>query len=152
MRAGYMVLIALAAGGVLSMCAHRYGSVSEEGVREALQASQMALTAHEPGWLLDGKQIHRLSDEQIARVREILTPERVRSVPESYYREESLSNRKDNSDLLFYLYSSSAQCLGGRIVGEKVLMDDFELDDQESAELYKLFRPALIRLFPGKVR
>ena len=131
-------------------CSLRYGSVSEEGVKEALFARDMAITPHEPGWLLDKKKVYKLSDEQLEQVRTILRPEKTRKVSEDYYRDDEQGNRGDESPLVFYLYASNAQCLGGRIVGRTLLMDDFDLTKQDSEQLYKIFRPLLIKIFPGK--
>lgn len=150
-QAGYMITAGFAAAAALSSCTHRYGSVSEEGVQEALDSPKLALTPHEPGWLLEGKQVYLLNDDTVARVRSILSPERVRSVPEDYYRDEETGNRDDDSELLFYLYASNAQALGGRVVGQQVLMDDFVLSDQEKSELYTLFLPFLHHLFPNRI-
>ena len=148
-----MKVTALGAMLLLSMCsAPRYGSVSEEGVREALASPQYAITPREPGWLLKPEQIHPLSSEQTQRVRAILQAGAVRQVPEEYYRSDSQGNRNDESTRLFYLYTSSRQCLGGRVIGNKVLMDDFELSEQDSAELYKLFSKQLSAVLPALSR
>lgn len=131
----------------LTACsAPRYGSVSEEGVREALASPQFAVTPREPGWLLKPEQIHALSEAQVQRVRAILQAATVRRVPEDFYRSEAQGNRGDDSTRLFYLYASSAQCLGGRIIGKKALMDDFELSDAACEELYTLLRPQLKKI------
>lgn len=136
---------------VLAMCSTpRYGSVSEEGVKEALESPQFAITPREPGWLLKPEQIHTLSDEQVQQVRAILQAGSVRQVPEDFYHTDSQGNRGDDSSQIFYLYTSSAQCLGGRLIGNKVLMDDFELTETASEELYNLLSPQLKKLLPKK--
>ena len=144
MKHAWVIVTALAALLLLNMCsAPRYGSVDAEGLQEALSSPRMALTPHQPWWLLNDKQTHPLSATQLERVRSILRPEKQRNVPEDYYRDETAGNRGDSSTQLFYLYTGSGQCLGGRVIDNKVLMDDFELSEQECAELYALFRSQL---------
>lgn len=135
------------------MCTHhdRYGSVSREGVQEALASSQLAITPHEPRWLLNTNQIHTLNEAQQSRTRALLSAGKLRHVDEDLYRDETQGNRDDSTALIFYLYADNGQCLGGRVVRQRVLMDDFELDEAAELELYDLFRPALTRLFPGKL-
>lgn len=128
---------------LLGACTRTYGSVSPEGVAEALSSGHLAITPHMPGWLLERRQIKRLSEAETKRVCEILRPEKVRVVSEEYYRNESQGNRGDDTEHIFYLYSANGQSLGGRIVGRKALMDDFELTDAESEELYTIFFPYL---------
>ena len=127
----------------LVMCARPYGSVSREAVAEALQSERVAITPRMPGWLLKKEQIYRLNAAQLARVREILTPDKVRVVGEEYYRDETSGNRNDDSSRIFYLYAENGQSLGGRVVGDKALMDDFDLSDAECRELYTMFRGIL---------
>lgn len=151
MKTHTCISILVATGALaLTACSLRYGSVSEDGVKEALFASGMAITPHEPGWLLDKKKVYKLSDAQLAKVRDILRPEKTRKVAEDYYRDDEQGNRGDDSALVFYLYASNGQCLGGRVLDSELLMDDFDLTEQETAELYKIFRPLLIKIFPGK--
>lgn len=130
----------------LSMCASRYGSVGEYSVRETLASPHLALTPHEPRWLLKDSQVHSLSAAQSARVRELLMRATVREVAEEYYREERQGNRGDSSSRIFYLYAGNGQSLGGRVVDNKVLMDDFDLSAEQSEELYTLFAPALRKI------
>ena len=127
----------------LVMCARPYGSVSREAVAEALLSERVAITPRMPGWLLKKEQIYRLNAAQLARVREILTPDKVRVVGEEYYRDETSGNRNDDSSRIFYLYAENGQSLGGRVVGDKALMDDFDLSDAECRELYTMFRGIL---------
>ncbi len=135
--------ISVCAAILLSTCTSTYGSVSPESVAEALRAGQLAITPVMPGWLLERGQIRRLPDEQTKRVCEILLPTKVRSVGEEFYRDVSQGNRNDDSTQVFYLYSASGQSLGGRIIGKKALMDDFNLTDAECEELYTIFHPYL---------
>ena len=135
--------LACATACALVMCARPYGSVSREAVVEALRSERVAITPRMPGWLLKKEQIYRLNAVQLARVREILTPDKVRAVGEEYYRDETSGNRNDNSSRIFYLYAENGQSLGGRIVGDKALMDDFDLSDAECRELYAMFRSVL---------
>lgn len=147
-----MLACATAVGIMLVMCSTPYGSVSEHGVREALASPQLAITPRIPGWLLSKREVYKLTAEQAARVREILNVDKVREVGEEFYRSETQGNRKDDSPYIFYLYAQNGQSLGGRILGERVLMDDFTLSDQECAELYTLLKPQLARIFPKVVR
>lgn len=143
------LVLPIIGAAMLSMChSHRYGSVNEESAQEALSSPKLAITPHSPGWLLNPTQIYHLSAEQMAQVRSILTPEKLRQVPESYYQDETEGNRHDDSTQLFYLYASSGQCLGGRIIGRTVMMDDYSLSEQETTALYTLLRPQLVKIFP----
>lgn len=107
----------------------------------------MSITPCVPGWLLEPGQIHRLSDSEIKQLRLILRRGEVRKVHEKYYRDPSQGNRGDSTTCIFYLYASNAQCLGGRVVGNRVLMDDFTLKEEDSKALYALLRPHLQQVF-----
>ena len=104
-----------------------------------------------PRWLLSGEQLRGLNEEQRNQVCAILTPEKVRHVGEEYYRSERQGNRNDDTDLIFYIYPLNGQSLGGRLIGERVLMDDFDLSEEEEAQLYLILRPQLASLFPENV-
>lgn len=147
-----LAMLALAAAACLLLAACSYftrGSVGEESFSEMMTATKMAVTAQRPGWLLEEGDIHPLSAAQVARVKEILHAGELRYVPERYYRDAAEGNRGDSTDALFYLYAGNAQCLGGRVIGEHVLMDDFDLSDEAESELYTLLRPQLKKLLPG---
>lgn len=143
-------LIYISALGLLlwaSACsAPRYGSVSKQSVLEALAEPRLALTPHQPRWLLDKGQVLQLSASEVQMVRKLLSSGEVRLVPEVYYRDETQGNRGDDSTRLFYLYAGNGQCLGGRVQGQRVLMDDFDLPDSAQAELYALFCSKLAKL------
>ena len=132
----------------LSGCCSTSGSVGAESFAEMLTAPAMAVTASSPGWLLEKKDIHSLSAAQVVRVKEILQAGELREVSERYYRSASEGNRGDSTDAIFYLYASNAQCLGGRIIEDKVLMDDLNLSEEAERELYTLLHPQLKKLFP----
>lgn len=147
-----LAMLALAAAVLLLPTACSYftrGSVGEETFTEMMTADKMAVTAAHPGWLLEEQDIHPLSAAQVARVKEILQAGELRHVSERYYRSASEGNRGDNTDALFYLYASNAQCLGGRVLGQRVLMDDFNLSEEAEQELYTLLHPQLRRLLPS---
>lgn len=147
-----LLLFALAAASCLLPSACSYfarGSVGEETFSEMMTAPEMAVTAQRPGWLLEEGDIHPLSAAQVARVKEILQAGELRHVAERYYRDAAEGNRGDSTDALFYLYASNAQCLGGRVLGERVLMDDFNLSEEAEHELYTLLRPQLKRVLPA---
>ncbi len=153
MKRKFTRLLAAAAllAPVLTMCAGPYGSVSREGVAEALASPKLSVTPRMPRWLLNADQLRGLSREQRDRVCAILTPEKVRHVGEEYYRSERQGNRNDDTDLIFYLYPLNGQSLGGRIIGTKALMDDFDLSEEEEAQLYLILQPQLANLFPKDV-
>lgn len=130
-------------------CVSTSGSVSAESVAEMLNSPSMAVTATNPGWLLEDKDIHPLSSAQVAKVREILRAGEVREVSERYYRSASEGNRGDSTDALFYLYASNAQCLGGRVLEDRVMMDDFNLGEEAQKELFSLLHPQLKKLLPS---
>lgn len=130
-------------------CVSTSGSVSAESVAEMLNSPSMAVTATNPGWLLEDKDIHPLSGAQVAKVREILRAGEVREVSERYYRSAAEGNRGDSTDALFYLYASNAQCLGGRVLEDRVMMDDFNLGEEAQKELFSLLHPQLKKLLPS---
>lgn len=116
---------------------------------EMLNSPSMAVTATNPGWLLEDKDIHPLSSAQVAKVREILRAGEVREVSERYYRSASEGNRGDSTDALFYLYASNAQCLGGRVLEDRVMMDDFDLSEEAQKALFSQLHPQLKKLLPS---
>lgn len=141
---GALVLIA-----ALPACTTTSGAVGSESFAEMMTAPRMAVTATNPGWLLDDNDIHPLTPKQVARVKEILCEGELREVSEKYYRDASEGNRGDSTDALFYLYASNAQCLGGRVLENRVLMDDFNLSAEAEKELFSLLRPQLAKLLPS---
>lgn len=145
----FLSLLAVAALGLLPSCSSTSGAVGSESFSEMMNAPSMALTATSPGWLLEEKDIHRLSAAQVARVKEILRAGELREVSEKYYRDASQGNRGDSTDALFYLYASNAQCLGGRVLQDRVLMDDFNLSEEAEKELFTLLHPQLKKLLPS---
>lgn len=143
------LLLAFASSFLLVTCAQPYGSVGDVAVQEALQAESMAVTPCIPGWLLEPEQIHKLSPTELEQVRQILNRSQVRRVHERYYRDEFDGNRGDTTGYIFYLYASNAQCLGGRVADAgEILMDDFQMSDEDARALYSLLRPHLQKLFP----
>lgn len=130
----------------LTACRQTVGSVIPENVAEMLQSPRMAVTDSLPGWVLEKHAISPLSAAEIATLRTILRPEDVRSVPEKYYRQAEDGNRGDESELTFYIYASNAQCLGGRVVEGKVMMDDFSLNKHQQAQITELLMPHLHKL------
>ncbi len=130
----------------LITCAYPYGSVNADVVHEALHARTMAVTPCIPGWLLDMNEIKALNDSELAHVRAILHRGQVREIHEKYYRDD-LQDTKHSGNI-FYLYASNGQCLGGKVEGAKVLMDDLELSDEDCRLLYAVLRPHLKNLFP----
>lgn len=145
----FLSLFAAAAVVLLPACTTTSGAVGVESVAEMLTAPKMAVTATSPGWLLDDKDIHPLTAGQVARVKEILRAGELREVSEKYYRDASEGNRGDSTDALFYLYASNAQCLGGRVLEDRVLMDDFNLSEEAEKELFSLLHPQLKKLLPS---
>lgn len=130
----------------LITCAYPYGSVSSDVVHEAIHARTMAVTPCVPGWLLDLNEIKPLSDGEMSQVRTILHRSQIKQVHEMYYRDDESGRQSDGN--IFYLYASNGQCLGGKVEGAQVLMDDLELTEEDSALLYAVLRPHLQNLFP----
>lgn len=135
-------------GGICACSQVRYGSVSAEVAQVAISCPRLLVTPRLPRWLLRPDQVHLLPPEKAAAVRSLLSADKVRKVPETYYRTESQGNRGDESKLLFYVYPNNGQCLGGRIIGRKVLMDDYVLAEQECKALYELLLPELQMIHP----
>lgn len=149
MKASFFLSLAALSVLLLPSCKTTSGAVGAESVAEMLTAPKMAVTATNPGWLLEEKDIHPLTAAQVARVKEILRAGELREVSEKYYRDATDGNRGDSTEALFYLYASNAQCLGGRVLEDRVLMDDFNLSEEAEKELFSLLRPQLIKLLPS---
>lgn len=149
MKASFFLSLAALAAVMQPSCTTTSGAVGAESVAEMLKAPKMAVTATNPGWLLEEKDIHPLTAAQVARVKEILRAGELREVSEKYYRDVSEGNRGDSTDALFYLYASNAQCLGGRVLEQRVLMDDFNLSEEAERELFTLLQPQLKKLLPS---
>lgn len=140
----HLILLAAAAVLALSCCTHQnIGSVSSVSVQETLNAPKLAITPTNPGWLLEDSDIHPLTAAQKTQLRTLLVGAPVRNIKEKYYRSASQGNRGDDTDALFYLYGSNAQCLGGRVFPGRVMMDDLELPEETQKELYTLLKPQL---------
>lgn len=139
----FAILISLASGALLVTCTQRYGSVAQESVAETLTSDVIAVTPCIPGFLLEPEQIHRLSPGETRHLRTILRHGEMRVVHESHYRDNNPGLREDMVKGVFYLYGSNYQCLGGRVEGDKVLMDDIELSEDDSRDLYRLLLPHL---------
>lgn len=130
---------------LLSSCTQEpddIGSLSVSEVHDALQSPQIAVTPLMPGWLLEPKDIHLLSHEDKLKLVNIAEKGMVRQIPADYYDSPEHGNRNDDSQQLFYLYASDAQCLGCRVIkGNRILIDDLELPREDTKELYKLLIP-----------
>lgn len=143
----YAVIPVLLLGvGVLVTCAQRYGSVAQESVAETLTSDAIAVTPCIPGFLLEPHQIHRLSAAEMGQLRAILRRGEMRVVHESHYHDAAPGHREDLMKGVFYLYGSNFQCLGARVEGDKVLMDDIELSEEDSRELYRLLYRHLVKV------
>lgn len=136
-------LVALLGSFAFCGCFHTPGSVSHNAISEALASPRMALTPSQPAWLLGKKDIHPLNDDQLAQARNLLRQSRVRVVPERFYRSQEEGNRGDSTHKTFYLYASNAQCLGGRIIENRALMDDLDMSIEQEQALYQLLLPQL---------
>ena len=124
---------------LVTMCAKPYGSVGKASIEEVMQADAIAVTPCIPGWLLEPHQIHRLSNVEFRELRAILRRGELKQVHESqYYTEEH--QHEGATEPIFYLYASNAQCLGAKVVGQLVVMDDFDLTEEDSRALYRLLR------------
>lgn len=123
------------------------GSVNKALFEETMRAERMAVTPSQPGWLLEKPQVHHLSDADLNTLRTMLRKGKVRNIPDAYYHSLESGNRGDTSTSTFYLYGSNMQCLGARIIGDRVLLDDLELDEPTQKELFRLLRPYLVKLY-----
>lgn len=128
---------------LVTTCAKPYGSVGKASVEEVLSADAVAVTPCIPGWLLETHQIHRLSTTEFRELCAIVRRSELQSVHEEHYRQESPAHHEGVADRVFYLYASSGQCLGAKVVGELVLLDDFDMTEEDSRALYRLLRPHL---------
>ena len=137
----------LAAAFVLGACAQGNGALSQGAVRATLAAPTLMVTPSTPEWMQESSQQHRLNDTERALLRRLLKNAQVREVPDSMYRSAEDGNRYDSSDRIFYIYGSNGQCLGARIVGQRVMLDDLQLDVVTQQRIYQLLRPHLARLF-----
>ncbi len=132
---------------LLSSCTQEpYGSdddnMSLTEVHDALQSPQIAVTPMMPGWLLEPKDIHLLSNEDKLTLVTIAEKGRVREIPEDYYDNPQPRYNNKDSRQVFYLYASDAQCLSCRVVkGNRILIDDLELSKTDTKKLYKLLFP-----------
>lgn len=132
--------------GLLVTCAQRYGSVAQESVAETLTSDAIAVTPCIPGFLLEPEQIHRLTAGEMRHLRTILRHGEMKVVHESHYRDAAPGQREDMMKGVFYLYGSNAQCLGGRVEGDRVIMDDIELSEADSKDLYRLLYRHLVKV------
>ncbi|MBE6419830.1 MAG: hypothetical protein E7031_06815 [Akkermansiaceae bacterium] len=122
---------------LVTTCVRPYGSVGKGSVEEVMRADAIAVTPCLPGWLLESDQIQRLSDGEFRELNAILRRSNLREVHESHYREEVAAGH------VFYLYASTGQCLGAKVGEEQVLLDDFDLTEEDSRALYRMLRPHL---------
>ena len=127
----------------VTTCAKPYGSVGKASVEEVMRADAIAVTPCIPGWLLETHQIHRLSKTEFRELCAVLRRSELQSVHEEHYRTENVDPHEGTPDRVFYLYASSGQCLGAKVVGELVVLDDFETTEEDSRALYRLLRPHL---------
>lgn len=142
----HAMLISLVSAALLVTCAQRYGSVAQESVAETLTSEVIAVTPCIPGFLLEPGQIHRMKSSEMGQLRTILRRGEMRVVHESHYRDNIPGRREDMVKGVFYLYGSNYQCLGGRVEGDMVIMDDIELTEEDSRELYRLLYPYLVKV------
>lgn len=141
----YALLISLTGGVLLVTCVQRYGSVAQESVAETLTSDAIAVTPRIPGFLLEPHQIHRLSNTEMQRLRNILRRGEMRVVSEEHYHDNIPGMQEDMIKGVFYLYGSNYQCLGCRVENNQIIMDDIELNEEDSRELYALLLPHLIK-------
>lgn len=128
---------------LVTTCAKPYGSLGKASIEDVMQADAIAVTPCIPGWLLEANQIHRLSSTDFRELVAILQRSEVKTIHEAHYREEQGAHHDGAAERVFYLYASTSQCLGAKVVGEMVLLDDFEMTPEDSRALYRLLRPHL---------
>lgn len=141
-------MAALAAAGItLAACQQGNGALSQGAVRATLAANTLMVTPSEPYWLQEDGEQHKLTEAQRAQLRTLLKNAPVREVPDSMYRSAEEGNRYDSSNMIFYIYGSNGQCLGARVVGQRVMLDDLQLDVATQQKVYTLLKPHLLKLF-----
>ena len=137
----------VAAGFTLAACQQGNGALSQGAVRATLAAKTLMVTPSDPEWLLQAGEQHKLTDAQRAQLRRLLKNAQVREVPDSMYRSAEEGNRHDSSNRIFYIYGSNGQCLGARVIDQRVMLDDLQLDVATQQKLYTLLKPHLVKLF-----
>ena len=141
-------MAALAAAGImLAACQQGNGALSQGAVRATPAANTLMATPSEPYWLQEDGERHKLTEAQRAQLRALLKNAQVREVPDSMYRSAEEGNRYDSSNMIFYIYGSNGQCLGARVVGQRVMLDDLQLDVATQQRIYTLLKPHLLKLF-----
>lgn len=125
------------------------GALNKELFEATMQSKRIAVTPSQPGWLLEKPQVHTLSAADLETVRGLLRKGTMRSIPDAYYYSVADGNRGDTTVNTFYLYGSNMQCLGARVINDRVMMDDLELDEATEKELYRVLRPYLAKLYKG---
>lgn len=130
---------------LVTTCSQPYGSVGKASIEETLRSDAIAVTPCIPGWLLESHQIHRLSDVEFRELRAILKRGEIKQVHEMHYRDEGAHRHDDKSAGIFYLYASNGQCLGAKVVGEMVVMDDFDLTEEDCRALYRILHVYIAR-------
>ena len=138
-----------AAGIMLAACQQGNGALSQGAVRATLAAKTLMVTPSEPYWLQEAGEQHKLTEAQRTQLRALLKNAQVREVPDSMYRSAEEGNRYDSSNMIFYIYGSNGQCLGARVVGQRVMLDDLQLDVATQQKVYTLLKPHLLKLFKG---
>lgn len=139
--------IVMAAGLLLGSCSQGNGALSQGAVRATLAAQTLMITPATPEWVQQGSEQHKLNDAERAQLRRLLKGAQVRQVPDSMYRSAEEGNRYDSSEQVFYIYGSNGQCLGARVIGQRVMLDDLNLDVATQQHIYTLLRPHLGSLF-----
>jgi len=116
------------------------GALSNVEIRDALDAKKIAVTPRIPGWLLDKQDIHTLSDSDFRSLKRILKRGELRVVPDKYFQDEE-EEKILKGTTLFYLYSSTEQCLGARMNKGIVTLDDIVLSDDDKQAIAALLAP-----------
>lgn len=135
-------LAAFAGALMVSMCAAPYGSLGKTAVTEALRSDAIAVTPCIPGWLLESQQIEKLSPSEFRELKAILKRGTLRVVHEEEYR-GAATHHEGAPERVFYLYASNGQCLGAKVIGDLVVMDDIDLPEEDCRALYRLLQKHL---------
>lgn len=135
-----ILLIGLTVPLYLGCTSQPSGALNNEEVRDALEAKKLAVTPRIPGWLLDEQDIHTLSNSDFRSLKKILKRGKLREVPDKYFQNQE-EEKILKGTILFYLYSSSEQCLGARLTKGVVTLDDMALSDNDSQALAALLAP-----------
>ena len=146
-NAGNLVAL-LALCSLMVGCVTPTGSVNAEAVQEMLASPSLAVTPFQPAWLdADGSAIWPMTEADCEKVRSILKSGTSRDIPELVYQTDDEGAPLARNR--FYIYAKNAQCLAGTVLGNRVVMHDVVLTEEQEKELFLILKPYLRRIFTG---